>query len=61
LGSPAATRQTLQWRLDHIDKYTAAREWMIQEARLVIDTSLLSAEDVATRIAEAVRAELPVH
>jgi RNase adaptor protein for sRNA GlmZ degradation len=47
-----------QWRLDHIERYAAAREWMINDADLVIDTSLLAAEEVATRIAEAVRAEV---
>ncbi|KRE52420.1 hypothetical protein ASG92_25590 [Arthrobacter sp. Soil736] len=50
-----------QWRLDHIERYAAARSWMIKEADLVIDTARLAAEDVVSRIAEAIRAELPVH
>lgn len=49
-----------QWRLDHLEKYAAARKWMIKEADLVIDTSRLAAEDVVSRIADAIRAELPV-
>ncbi|MGM7775412.1 AAA family ATPase [Arthrobacter sp. KNU-44] len=49
-----------QWRLDHLERYAAARTWMIKDADLVIDTSRLSAEDVASRIADAVTAELPV-
>ena len=50
-----------QWRLDHLERYAAARTWMIKEADLVIDTSRLAAEDVASRIAEAVPAALLVH
>lgn len=49
-----------QWRLDHLERYTAARTWMIREADLVIDTSRLAVEDVVSRIAEAVPAVLPV-
>lgn len=45
-----------QWRLDHFDRYAAARKWMTREADLVIDTSRLAAEDVVPRIADAVRA-----
>jgi RNase adaptor protein for sRNA GlmZ degradation len=50
-----------QWRLDHLERYAAARTWMIKEADLVIDTSRLAAEDVVSRIAEAFPAVLPVH
>ena len=49
-----------QWRLDHIAKYAAARDWMISGADLVIDTSRLTAQDVADRIAGAIPAELGV-
>lgn len=50
-----------QWRLDHLERYAAARMWMIKDADLVIDTSRLTPEDVASRIAEVVPAKLPVH
>lgn len=49
------------WRLDHLERYAAARNWMIKEADLVIDTSRLPVEDVVSRIAEAVPAVFPVH
>lgn len=48
-----------QWRMDHLEKYAAARHWMTNEADLVIDTSRLTTEDVVSRIAEAIGAELP--
>ncbi|MHC6222581.1 hypothetical protein [Arthrobacter sp. MMS24-S77] len=51
----------MQWRLDHLERYAAARTWMIKEADLLIDTSRLEAEEVVSRIAEAVPAELLVH
>lgn len=50
-----------QWRLDHLERYAVAWTWMIKDADLVIDTSRLSAEDVVSRIAEAVAAAIPVH
>ena len=49
-----------QWRLDHISRYTAAREWMITDADLVLDTSRLTAQDVIAHIAGAINAELGV-
>lgn len=50
-----------QWRMDNLEKYAAARHWMTNEADLVIDTSRLTTEDVVSRIAEAIGAELPTH
>ncbi|WP_346924874.1 AAA family ATPase [uncultured Arthrobacter sp.] len=49
-----------QWRLDHISRYTAAREWMIPDADLVIDTSRLTAQDVISHIAGAINGQLRV-
>ncbi|UKA56942.1 hypothetical protein [Arthrobacter sp. FW306-2-2C-D06B] len=50
-----------QWRLDHVERYAAARTWMIKDADLVIDTSSLATKDVVSRIAASVPAELSVH
>jgi len=49
-----------QWRLDHVSQYTAAREWMIADADLVVDTSRLTAQDVVAHIAGAINGELGV-
>lgn len=38
----------------HIAAYTAAREWMVTDADLVIDTSRLTAQDVVARITKLV-------
>lgn len=50
-----------QWRLNHVERYAAARTWMIKDADLVIDTSSLATKDVVSRIAASVPAELSVH
>jgi len=42
-----------QWRLDHRSSYAAARGWLDESADLVVDTTVLPASDVATRIAAA--------
>lgn len=49
-----------QWRLDHIAEFAAARDWMVMDADLVIDTSRITAQDVAARIAGAIPAKLAV-
>ena len=46
-----------QWRLDHIAEFATAREWMIREADLIIDTSRLAVHDVVSRIAGEIPAE----
>ncbi|MFD9720853.1 NUDIX domain-containing protein [Streptomyces sp. NPDC059076] len=43
-----------QWAYDHIEPYFAALDWITSEA-LVIDTSELTPQEVAVRIADAVR------
>lgn len=47
-----------QWRLDHISRYTAARQWLIAEADLVVDTSRLTAREVVAHIAGAINENL---
>jgi broad-specificity NMP kinase len=41
------------WRLDHLARYAEARAWMVRRADLVVDTTDLTAEQVADRVAEA--------
>lgn len=50
-----ADRGALQWRLDHLSEFAAARPWLEAAADVVIDTTLLSVAEVAGRIADAVR------
>jgi len=42
-----------QWRLDHLAEYRAARGWMIDDADLVVDTTMLVPAAVARLIARA--------
>lgn len=35
------------WRLEHIDKYQLARDWLLESADLVIDTTSLAVSQVA--------------
>ena len=49
-----------QWRLDHIAEFAAAREWMIAEADLIIDTSRLTVQNVVSRITGEVPAKVAV-
>jgi cytidylate kinase len=44
-----------QWRLDHIGDYEKSRSWMVAAANLVIDSTDLSAVDVAKRVAVAAK------
>lgn len=46
--------QALDWRLDHIAKFGAARPWLTQSADLVLDTTSLTPESTAQAIIEAV-------
>ena len=43
-------RGALQWRLDHLRAYEESREWMLADADLVIDVSMLSADEAADLI-----------
>jgi hypothetical protein len=40
----------VQWRLDHIESYLAAREWLTEEADVVVDTHSLDVIGVANEI-----------
>jgi chloramphenicol 3-O-phosphotransferase len=44
-----------QWRLDHISDYTAARAWMQASADLVVDSTSLSAAEVARAVRKAIQ------
>lgn len=46
-------RQALDWRLDHIAKFGAARPWLTQSADLVLDTTSVTPESTAATIIEA--------
>ena len=43
-------RGAMQWRLDHLRAYEESREWMLADADLVIDVSMLSADEAADLI-----------
>ena len=45
--------QALEWRLDHITRFEAARPWLTQSADLVLDTTTLKPESAAKAIVEA--------
>ncbi len=45
--------QALEWRLDHIAKFGAARPWLVHSADLVLDTTNLTPESAAEAIIEA--------
>jgi hypothetical protein len=47
------TDEARQWRLDHLDQYRAAREWMIQDADLVVNNATLGPAEVAQLIVNA--------
>jgi len=44
----------LQWRLDHLPTYAAARPWLATRADLLLDTTALTPRDAAERIWAAV-------
>jgi hypothetical protein len=48
----------VQWRLDHLDPYEAARSWLVREAE-IIDTTGLDPARVAASIAASVRVSSP--
>ena len=42
-----------EWRLAHLAGYRAARTWLIEAADLVVDTAVLTPDEVASRVASA--------
>ncbi|WP_405809010.1 NUDIX hydrolase [Streptomyces sp. NBC_01520] len=53
-GDPGHNERSGQWAYEHIEPYLAALEWITADA-LTIDTSALTPQETAERIAEAVR------
>jgi AAA domain len=52
IGADEVDAAALPWRLDHISKVAHARPWLTGRADLVVDTTHLTAGDVAGRIWE---------
>lgn len=52
----AEERPAQRWRLDHLPVYESARPWLLAAADLVVDTTALTAEAAAGRIAAALDA-----
>lgn len=46
-------REACQWRLDHLSEFTAARPWLDAAADVIIDSTQLSAAEVARVVAAA--------
>ena len=40
----------MQWRLDHVQTFEDSRNWMLSDADLVVDVSVLSADEAADLI-----------
>lgn len=55
IASDQVDSAALQWRLDHVADYEAARAWLDENANLTIDTTGLPPEDVAASIAARLR------
>ena len=47
IESDELDRGAMQWRLDHVETYMVSRQWMLEDADLVIDVSEMTAEDAA--------------
>lgn len=54
-----ASREAVEWRLEHVAEYQAARPWLRDAADLIVDTTQLSPADAALRIAGALPRLLP--
>ncbi len=48
-----ASEEAVEWRLDHLAEYRAARPWLQEAADLVVDTTELPAAGAAARVAGA--------
>lgn len=48
-------RDARQWRIDHIPVATAARAWMTDAADVLIDTTAMSSDEVASAVLETIR------
>ena len=45
--------QAVEWRIDHLAKFQAARPWLTESADLVLDTTCITAESAAEAIVGA--------
>lgn len=52
MESDEAESGALGWRLGHISKFRAARQWLVRSADVVLDTTNLSPESAAEEIIE---------
>lgn len=48
-----------EWRLQHLEHYSVARDWLSSRADLVLDTSALAPEEAAGEMWRAAFARLP--
>jgi hypothetical protein len=48
-----ASGEAVEWRLEHLAEYQAARPWLLDAADLVVDTTALSAAHAAQSVAGA--------
>jgi hypothetical protein len=55
IGGDPIDRRAATWRLDHVDAYASARDWMVAAADVVVDTAGLDPAGVATQILDALR------
>jgi broad-specificity NMP kinase len=46
-------REACQWRLDHLSEFAAARPWLEASADVIVDSTQLSAAEVARAVAAA--------
>ena len=47
------SQEAVEWRLEHVAEYQAARPWLLDDADLVVDTTELAPAEAAQRIAHA--------
>jgi hypothetical protein len=48
-----ASQEAVEWRLEHVAEYQAARSWLLDAADLVVDTTELSPADAAQSVARS--------
>ena len=47
------SQEAVEWRLEHVAEYQAARPWLLDDADLVVDTTELAPAEAAQRVARA--------
>ena len=48
-----ASQEAVEWRLEHVAEYQAARPWLLDAADLVVDTTELPPADAAQSVARS--------